>query len=390
MSAFDLSSFALRAKSERLLGSLIREVSKDAMDKPGLIPLWFGEGDRPPPEAVVKAAHQALDQGYHYYSSSLGRQELRDAIAAYVSRLRGLSIGPERIAVTASGNSAIQIAMQLIVDPGDNVVFAVPLWPNAADMVEHLNGEVRRVALKYTDNAGWSLDLDRLFAACDARTKAIFLNSPGNPTGWLATPDELRAVVEFCRKRGIWAIGDDVYERLVYDADKAPSLLDFARPDDKVMIVNSFSKGWCMTGWRVGWLVAPAAVVDTIGKIIEFNTSGANSVAQRAGLAALTQEQFVRDIRAHYAHARDMVHTRLSKLPKVRMARPQAAFYAFFQVEGMTDSVAFCKRVVREANVGLAPGRAFGPEGEGWIRLCFAISHAKLAEALDRLEPMLK
>jgi aspartate/methionine/tyrosine aminotransferase len=281
------------------------------------------------------------------------------------------------------------MAMQLIVDPGDNVVFAVPLWPNAADMVDHLNGEVRRVALKFGGNEGWSLDLDKLFAACDSRTKAIFLNSPGNPTGWLATPGELKAVVEFCRARGIWAIGDDVYERLVYDADKSPSLLDFARPDDPVMIVNSFSKGWCMTGWRVGWLVAPEAVVDTLGKIIEFNTSGANTMAQRAGIVALEQEDFVRDIRAHYAKARDMVHARLSKLPKVRLARPQAAFYAFFQVEGMTDSVAFCKRVVREANVGLAPGRAFGPEGEGWIRLCFAIGHDKLDEALTRLEKML-
>ncbi len=382
-------SLPLRRKSENLLGSLIREVSKEAMDKPGLIPLWFGEGDRPPPEAVVKAAHAALDQGYHYYSSSLGRQELREAIAAYIRRLRGLDIGASRIAVTSSGNSAIQIAMQLIVDPGDNVVFAVPLWPNAADMVDHLNGEVRRVALKFGANEGWSLDLEKLFTACDSRTKAIFLNSPGNPTGWLATPEELKAVVEFCRKRNIWAIGDDVYERLVYDGDKAPSLLDFARPDDPVMIVNSFSKGWCMTGWRVGWLVAPEKVVDTLGKIIEFNTSGANSMAQRAALVALEQEDFVREIRAHYAKARDMVHARLSKLPKVRLARPQSAFYAFFQVEGMTDSVAFCKRVVREANVGLAPGRAFGPEGEGWIRLCFAIGHDKLDEALNRLEKML-
>jgi aspartate/methionine/tyrosine aminotransferase len=379
----------LRRKSENLLGSLIREVSKEAMDKPGLIPLWFGEGDRPPPEAVVTAAHRALDQGYHYYASSLGRHELRVAIAAYIRRLRGLDIDDKRIAVTSSGNSAIQIAMQLIVDPGDNLVFAVPLWPNAADMADHLNGEVRRVALKFGANEGWSLDLDKLFAACDSRTKAIFLNSPGNPTGWLATPAELKAVVEFCRARNIWAIGDDVYERIVYDGDKSPSLLDFARAGDPVMIVNSFSKGWCMTGWRVGWLVAPEAVVDTLGKIIEFNTSGANTMAQRAALVALEQEEFVRDIRAHYAKARDMVHARLSKLPKVCMARPQAAFYAFFRVEGMSDSVEFCKRAVREANVGLAPGRAFGPEGEGWIRLCFAIGHDKLDEALTRLERML-
>jgi len=381
--------FALREKSKNLLGSLIREVSKDAMEKPGLIPLWFGEGIRTAPPAVVAAAHQAIDEGYQYYASSLGRQELRAAIAKYVSRLRGIAIDAERICVTASGNSAIQMAMQLIVDPGDNVVFAVPLWPNAADMVQHLNGEVRRVALAH-DDRGWSLDLDRLFAACDARTKAIFLNSPGNPTGWLATADELKAVVEFCRKRGIWAIGDDVYERIVYEGERSPSLLDFAGPDDPVMIVNSFSKGWCMTGWRLGWLVAPAAVVDTLGKIVEFNTSGATTFVQRAGLVALEQEEFVKTIRAEYAQARDIAFQRLSAMGRVRLTRPKAAFYAFFKVDGMADSVDMCKRFVREANVGLAPGRAFGPEGEGHIRLCFATDPAKLSEALDRIEPMLR
>jgi aspartate/methionine/tyrosine aminotransferase len=256
-------------------------------------------------------------------------------------------------------------------------------------MVQHLNGEVRRVALKH-DDRGWSLDLDRLFAACDARTKAIFLNSPGNPTGWLATPDELKAVVEFCRKRNIWAIGDDVYERIVYDADKSPSLLDFAGPEDPVMIVNSFSKGWCMTGWRLGWLVAPASIVDTLGKIVEFNTSGATTFVQRAGIVALKQEDFIATIRAEYAQARDIAFQRLSAMGRVRLTRPQAAFYAFFAVDGMTDSVATCKRFVSEAKVGLAPGRAFGPEGEGYIRLCFATDPALLSDALDRLEPMLR
>lgn len=379
----------LRKKSENLLGSLIREVSKDSMEKPGLIPLWFGEGHRSAPPAVVAEAHKAIDEGYQFYASSAGRPELRAAIADYVSNLRGIKVGPERICVTTSGNSAIQMAMQLIVDPGDNVVFAVPLWPNAADMVDHLNGEVRRVPLKL-DARGWSLDLDRLFAAVDARTKAIFLNSPGNPTGWLATPDELRAVLDFCRRRGIWAIGDDVYERIVYGADRSPSLLDFAGPEDAVMSINSFSKGWCMTGWRLGWLVAPAAVTGTLGKIIEFNTSGATTFVQRAGVVALKQEGFVREIREEYARARDITFQRLSGMGRVRLARPEAAFYAFFSVDGMTDSVEYCKRLVREANVGLAPGRAFGPEGEGFIRLCFATNPERLTEAFDRLEPLLR
>ena len=380
----------LRKKSENLLGSLIRDVSKDAMEQPGIIPLWFGEGSRSAPPAVVAAAKQAMDEGYQFYSASAGRTDLRVAIAEYVSKLRGIKVGPERIVVTPSGDSAIQMVMQLIVDPGDNVVFAVPLWPNGLDMVDHLNGEARRVPLKLSER-GWSLDLDRLFAAVDGRTKAIFLNSPGNPTGWLATPEELKAVLEFCRKRGIWAIGDDVYERLIYDGrEKAPTFLDFAEPDDAVISINSFSKTWCMTGWRLGWLVTPAPVVDTLGKIIEFNTSGATTFVQRAAIVALQQEAFVREVRGDYARARDVAFQRLSGMGRVRMARPEAAFYAFFAVDGMADSVEYCKRIVRETNVGLAPGRAFGPEGEGFIRLCFATSPERLSEAFDRLEPLLR
>ena len=384
-----MPDYPLRPKSAALLGSLIREVSKDSMDVAGLIPLWFGEGHRSAPPAVVAEAHKAIDGGFQFYSSSAGRAELRAAIAAYVSKLRGIKVTPERIVVTTSGNSAIQMAMQLIVDPGDNVVFAVPLWPNAADMCEHLNGEVRRVPLKL-DARGWSLDLERLFAACDGRTKAIFLNSPGNPTGWMATPDELKAVLAFCRKRGIWAISDDVYERIVYGADHSPSFFDFADPEDAVMSINSFSKGWCMTGWRLGWLVAPEAVTDTLAKIVEFNTSGATTFVQRAGVVALQQEAFVAEIKAEYATARDIAFQRLSAMGRVRLTRPEAAFYAFFAVDGMTDSVEYCKRIVRETKVGLAPGRAFGPEGEGFIRLCFATSPERLSEAFDRLEPLLR
>lgn len=380
----------LRTKSENLVGSLIREVSKDSMEKPGLIPLWFGEGSRTAPPAVVAEAKKAMDDGFQFYSASAGRPELREAIAQYVSGLRGIKVGADRVCVTPSGDSAIQMVMQLIVDPGDNIVFAVPLWPNGLDMVEHLNGEVRRVALKWGER-GWSLDLDRLFAAVDRRTKAIFLNSPGNPTGWVATADELKAVLEFCRKRGIWAIGDDVYERLVYDgSERAPSLLDFAEPDDAVISINSFSKAWCMTGWRLGWLVTPASVIDTLGKIIEFNTSCATTFVQRAGVMALKQEAFLHEIRADYARARDIAYQRLSGMGRVRLARPEGAFYAFFSVDGMTDSVEYCKKVAREANVGLAPGRAFAPEGEGFIRLCFATNPARLTEAFDRLEPLLR
>jgi aspartate/methionine/tyrosine aminotransferase len=370
-------------------GSRIRAVSESAFGKTGLIPLWFGESDPVTPPFVNDAAKTALDAGHTFYTPNRGIPELREAVAGYVSGLRKRPVDVERVTITASGVNAIMLVMQTIVDPGDNVVLVTPLWPNCADAVIALNGEARRASLTAV-NGAWKLDLDRLFAQVDDRTRAIFVNSPGNPTGWMAKPEELRAILEFCRKRRIWAIADEVYERLVYDRPVSPSLMDFATADDPVISINSFSKAWCMTGWRLGWIVAPAGLGDTLGKIIEFNMSAATSFVQHAGLAAIRDgEPFVAEIVEQYRQARDLVTQRLGGMRRVRMARPDAAFYAFFQVDGMQDSLATAKEIVAKHGVGLAPGIAFGPEGEGWLRLCFATGKAKLSEALDRLEPAL-
>jgi aspartate/methionine/tyrosine aminotransferase len=372
-----------------MTGSRIRAVSESAFGRTGLIPLWFGESDRVTPSFINEAATRALNEGKTFYTPNRGIPELREAVAGYVSRLRGRPVGAERLSITASGVNAIMLAMQTLVDPGDNVVLVTPLWPNCADAVTALGGEPRRAPLKSVDGR-WRLDIDRLFDACDERTRAIFVNSPGNPTGWMAQPEDLRAILEFCRKRGIWALADEVYERLVYDRAVSPSLLDIAGPDDPVISINSFSKSWCMTGWRLGWIVAPPAYGETLGKVMEFNMSAATTFVQHGGLAAISKgEGFVAEIVGQYRQARDLVAQRLGGMRRVRMARPDAAFYAFFQVDGMTDSLAFAKDVVAKSGVGLAPGIAFGPEGEGWLRLCFATSQARLSEALDRLEPAL-
>jgi len=379
----------LRPLVQEMTGSRIRAVSEAAFGKTGLIPLWFGESDRVTPPFVNAAAKKALDAGHTFYTPNRGIPELREAVAGYVSGLRKRKIDAENVTITASGVNAIMLVMQTIVDPGDNVVLVTPLWPNCADAVSALSAEPRRASLTAI-NGGWKLDLDRLFALVDERTRAIFVNSPGNPTGWMAKPEELRAIMEFCRKRKIWAIADEVYERLVYDRPVSPSLLDYATPDDPVISINSFSKAWCMTGWRLGWIVAPADYGDTLGKVIEFNMSAATSFVQYAGLAAIKEgENFVAEIVEQYRQARDLVTQRLGGMRRVRMARPDAAFYAFFQVDGMTDSLAMAKEIVAKHGVGLAPGIAFGPEGEGWLRLCFATSKAKLSEALDRIEPAL-
>ncbi len=374
---------------ESMIGSRIRAVSDAAFGKEGLIPLWFGESDRVTPPFIAEAAAKAMQQGKTFYTPNRGVPELREAVARYVSGLRGRGVTADRVSITASGVNAIMLVMQTLVDPGDNVVLVTPLWPNCADAVTALNGEPRRAPLRVEDGR-WRLDLDRLFDSCDDRTRAIFVNSPGNPTGWMATADDLRAILDFARKRRIWIIADEVYERIVYDRRVSPSLLDIAGPDDPVISINSFSKSWCMTGWRLGWIVAPPAYGDTLGKVNEFNMSGATTFVQHAGLAAIRDgESFVAEIVEQYRHARDLVTQRLGGMRRVRMARPDAAFYAFFQVDGMTDSLEFAKEIVAKSGVGLAPGIAFGPEGEGWLRLCFATSQKRLSEALDRLEPAL-
>jgi aspartate aminotransferase len=379
----------LRPLIESLTGSRIRAVSDAAFGKTGLIPLWFGESDRVTPDFITEAAARAMRDGQTFYTPNRGIPELREAVAGYASGLRGRTIASDRISITASGVNAIMLVMQTLVDPGDNVVLVTPLWPNCADAVAALNGEPRRAPLKSVDGR-WELDLDRLFDTCDARTRAVFVNSPGNPTGWMAKPEDLRAILDFCRKRRIWVIADEVYERIVYDRRASPSVLDIAEPDDPVISINSFSKAWCMTGWRLGWIVAPPAYGETIGKVNEFNMSGATTFVQHAGLAAIRDgEDFVAEIVEQYRQARNLITQRLGGMRRVRMARPDAAFYAFFQVDGMKDSLAFAKEIVAKSGVGLAPGIAFGPEGEGWLRLCFATSQRRLSEALDRLEPAL-
>jgi len=378
----------IRPRVARFPGSRIREVANAGMWKTDF-PLWFGEGDQPTPRFICDAAARAMSEGKTFYTQNSGIPELRETIARYATRLHGGAITADRVTITASGVNAIMLTMQVLVDAGDNVVMVTPVWPNCADAIHILGGEVRRIALR-EDGGRWHLDLDRLFDACDERTRAIFVNSPGNPTGWMATAEDHAALLAFARQRRLWIVADEVYERLVYDRAVAPSALDAAGPDDPVIVINSFSKSWCMTGWRLGWLVHPPTLADTFGKLNEVNMSGPANFAQHAGIVAIEQgEGFVKEIVASYARARDVVVQRLNGMKRVHLARPDAAFYAFFKVDGMTDSLATAKRLVTEHGVGLAPGSAFGPEGEGHLRLCFATSPERLSQALDRLEPAL-
>ncbi|CAB3769766.1 pyridoxal phosphate-dependent aminotransferase [Paraburkholderia solisilvae] len=373
--------------------SQIREVANAGLSLPDVLPFWFGESDRVTPSFIRDAASEALAAGATFYSHNLGIAPLRAALAGYVSALHGAT-AVDHVAVTSAGVNALMLAAQLVVGAGERVVEVTPLWPNLVEIPKILGAQVETVALDYGPR-GWALDLDRLLAALTPATKVLMLNSPNNPTGWVMTRDQQRAVLDHCRRHGIWIIADEVYERLYYDDGEgsavAPSFLDLAARDERVICVNSFSKAWLMTGWRLGWIVAPASLMDDLGKLVEYNTSCAPAFVQQAGVAAVQHgEAFTRQLVGELKASRDHLVHALSALPGVAVKAPPGAMYLFFALPGAAaGSLELCKTLVRDARIGLAPGSAFGPEGEGFVRWCYACDTARLDEGVARLRRFL-
>ena len=382
----------MRTVIESLPASKIREVANAGIGRDDVLAFWFGESDEVTPEFIRDAAARSLRDGETFYAHNLGLPELRAAIAAYVSALHR-PLGPERIAVTSSGVNALMLAMQTLVGAGDEVVAVVPVWPNLTAQPEILGAHVTRVPLRPVAGA-WQLDLAELLAAVTPDTRVLLVNAPNNPTGWTLTRAEQQAVLAHCRRTGTWIVADEVYERIYFEGDRAlaPGFLDVADPDDRLIVIHSFSKSFLMTGWRLGWMVLPAAITESVGKLIEFNTSCAPVFVQRAGLAALAEaDAFVPGLVARLKGCRDTLLPLLTALPRVIVAPPAGGLYAFLQIDGHVDSLALAKRLVVEAGLGLAPGVAFGTEAEGWLRWCFASRDpARLVDGVGRLERFLK
>jgi aspartate/methionine/tyrosine aminotransferase len=381
----------LRARElVRSLGaSKIRELVNEGLGDRDVLPFWVGEPDEPTPDFIRRAGVASIEAGELFYTHNLGIPELREALSQYVSRLHRPTV-PAEVAVTSAGVNALMLASQLLVEPGDRVVEVVPLWPNLVEIPKILGARVETVALEFSAD-GWLLDLEKLLGALKPGTRALYLNSPNNPTGWSASREEQRAILDHCRRIGIWIFADDAYERLYFEGPVAPSFLDISEPQDRVISTNTFSKSWLMTGWRLGWLVVPAGLTADLAKLIEYNTSCAPVFVQRAGLAAVRDgEPVVARTVERFRKARDFLIKNLGDIPGVEVARPDGAMYAFFRIRGMTDSLAFCKRLVREQRIGLAPGAAFGPEGEGYVRWCFAADEERLAEGVRRLRRALR
>jgi aspartate/methionine/tyrosine aminotransferase len=381
---------AARPAVRALSASKIRELFNAGFGRADLLTFWVGEPDEPTPEFIRKAGMDSIAAGETFYTHNLGIPELRQALDAYLRRLHP-GTGTREAVVTSAGVNALMIATQLLVEPGERVVEVVPLWPNLQEIPRILGAHVETVALEFTPG-GWKLDLPLLLKALTGKTKALYLNSPNNPTGWTITRAEQQAILDHCRKHGIWIFADDAYERLYFgDEAVAPSFLDISNEQDRLVSTNTFSKTWLMPGWRLGWLVVPAELSADLGKLIEYNTSCAPVFVQRAGIAALQDgEPVIARTRERFRKARDYLVAELKSIPQIEAASPAGTMYAFFRIAGVTDSMEFCKRLVSEVGLGLAPGSAFGPSGEGFVRWCFASGEDRLADGVARLRRALK
>jgi aspartate/methionine/tyrosine aminotransferase len=382
----------MRQAIQDLEASKIREVANAGIGRDDVLAFWFGESDEVTPDVVRRAAIESLELGETFYSHNLGLPELRDAVARYTSGLHP-AVDASRIAITSGGVNALMLAVQAIVDAGDEVVAVTPVWPNLVAQPAIMGARVHCVPLKPVDGE-WRLDLDALRAAVTSRTRLLILNAPNNPTGWTLDRDEQQAILDHCRATGTWILADEVYERLYYEPTSngcAPSFLDLADADDRLVVVHSFSKSFLMTGWRLGWLVMPHGLVEGIGKLIEFNTSCASVFTQRAGLAALLHTNDITPrVVAHLKACRDVLVPLLSAVPGVQVSPSKGGMYAFFRLEGFPDSLETAKRLVVEAGLGLAPGEAFGAEAQGWLRWCFASKDPqRLVEGVERLKAWL-
>lgn len=374
-----------------LPASRIREVANAALGDPTVLPFWFGEPDAVTPAFIREAAKAALDAGDTFYHHNLGLPALREAIAGYQSRLHR-PVDAARVVVTSSGVNALMLAAQAVIGPGDRVAAVVPLWPNVTEIPRILGADVIRVPLSLDSSCRrWTLDLDRLLAAVSAGVRAVIVNSPNNPTGWTMPAAQLRELARHCARLGVWLICDEAYERLVFDGSAcAPSILDEPEAGDRVIVANTFSKTWQMTGWRLGWLTVPASLTADLAKLVEFNTSCAPGFVQQAGVAAIAGgEALIRAFAGALRERRDALVALLSALPAVTLGVPDGAMYLFFRLDGGSDSLTLAKRLVRDAKLGLAPGIAFGPEGEGFLRWCFARPVEQLQEGARRLQAAL-
>jgi aspartate/methionine/tyrosine aminotransferase len=385
----------LAASALRVPHSRIRELAEIAMGMDGVLKLYFGESNLPTPEYIKRAAQKAMADGFTFYTENAGLPSLRKALARYYQELQGVELDPAgEIVITASGVQALNVGIRCVLDPCDEALVLTPAWPNGASNVAMFNATAVEIAHPLVGDR-YQIDFGALEAAVTPRTRMLLYTSPSNPLGWVATLDEQRQLLEFTRRHNLWLMADEVYERLNYTGPKpttpAPSILKLATRDDAVIVVQSFSKMYCMTGWRLGWLVSRRDLCARAAQLNEFIISHAPSFAQRAAETALLWgENTLAEMLIRLKENRDFCLAALAKMPRVTVPKPDGAFYLFPKIAGVTDSFDFCKRLLMDTHVGLAPGVAFGAGGEGSVRICYAAEKQIVQEAMARFAMFLK
>jgi len=366
--------------------SRIRELANIAFKMDGVLKLYFGESNLPTPQYIKDAASRALQEGFTFYTHNAGLPSLRQAIAEKYKELHHISLNPEsEIVVSASGVQALNVAIRCLLDPGDEALLLTPAWPNVSAIVRLCSAEPREIPL-VLHGTRYQIDFEALQAAIRSRTRLLVYTSPSNPLGWVATEEDQKQLLEFCRRHGLWLLADEVYERLYYGGSVAPSILRKCQRDDAVIVAHSFSKSYCMTGWRLGWVAGRSDLVQKATEMNEFIISHAPSMVQKAGEAALREgESEIKSMVARLKENLEFCQRSLESMPRVVLPKPEGAFYLFPRVKGLDDSFEFCKRLLLETRVGLAPGVAFGKGGEGSVRICYAADRSVLEPALARL-----
>jgi hypothetical protein len=386
----NLNAASLAQSVRSVPHSRIRELAEIALRMDGVLRLYFGESNQPTPDYIKRAAMQAMEAGYTFYTENAGLLSLREELAAYYARQQGVSLDARNeIVVTASGVQALNVGIRCVLDPGDEAIVLTPAWPNGASIVAMSNAKVTEIAHPLHGNR-YEIDWHAIEAAITPRTRLLVYTSPSNPLGWVATEEDQDRLLELSRRHSLWLMADEVYDRLWYEAERlgqaVPSILRKATRDDAVMVVHSFSKTYCMTGWRLGWLIARADLAAKATQLNEFIISHAPSFTQKAGETALRDgEPEIAAMLERLKANRDFCIGAMSGMPGITLPKPEGAFYLFPRVEGLTDSFGFCRRLLEETKVGIAPGVAFGAGGEGSIRICYAADRTVLDPAMNRL-----
>jgi aspartate/methionine/tyrosine aminotransferase len=363
---------------------LVRARALEAQGR-SVIHLEIGEPDFPSPPHVIEAGKRALDEGWTHYGPTQGLPELREAIAAHISRTRGIRVGPQHVSVVPGGKPIIFFPMLALLEEGDEVIYPNPGFPIYESMIRFSGA--KPVALPLEESRGFSFDLNRFESLLSERTKMVVLNSPQNPTGGVIPREDLKAIADLLRDRDVIVLSDEIYSEICY-GERPASVSEFPGMLEKTIILDGFSKTYAMTGWRMGYGVMPEWLVDAVNKLMVNSNSCTASFTQRAGIAALTGPSACVDAMvAEFRRRRDAFVAGLNQVPGFRCALPGGAFYAFANVTGSgMNSRELADYLLYEAGVAGLNGGCFGEYGDGYIRFSYANSLPNLMEAVSRIQ----